>query len=309
MSVALEQAASGPAKDLALAPGGEGAPEVPPLPIDFLVLGAQKCGTTWIHHVLSQHPEVFIPPAKELHFFNKAAGLARGRGWYAAQFADAAPGQLRGECTPNYLWNHLAPEERPALGERHDLGPALAATRPGLRLVATLRNPVDRAVSAFHHHINQGRIAPDARILDHLWTLGIASMGMYARHLRHWFDAFGREPLLVLVYEADIAPDRAKPVTAERLFAHLGIAPFVVPSLYEQRNARRGYLAMRLARRLPPSSLPGRAVRRAIEAVTPQRVDRWFRFEVSAQDRAELAGLFAPYQRELEELLDRRMPW
>lgn len=307
MSTALEQRATAPAS--ALAPGGARAPEVPPLPIDFLVLGAQKCGTSWIHHVLSQHPGVFIPPVKELHFFNKAAALARGRSWYAAQFAAAAPGQLRGECTPNYLWNQLAPQERPVLGEHHDLAPALAALRPGLRLVATLRNPVDRAVSAFHHHINQGRIAPDARILDHLWTLGIASMGMYAGHLRHWFAAFGREPLMVLVYEEDIAPDAAKPATAERLFAHLGVAPYAVPSLYEQRNARRSYLAMRLARQLPPSSLAGRAVRRGIEAVTPQRIDRWFRFEVSRKDRAELAGLFAPYQRELEELLDRKMPW
>ncbi|MFZ3484032.1 sulfotransferase domain-containing protein [Sphingomonas sp. 3-13AW] len=280
-----------------------------PLPIDFLVVGAQKCGTTWIHHVLSQHPDVFIPPAKELHFFNRAPVPGREQGWYAAQFADAAPGQLRGECTPNYLWNHVDPRDEKVPGEFHDFAPRLAELRPQLRLVATLRNPVDRAVSAFHHHINQGRIPPDASILDHLWVLGIASMGMYARHLRHWFAAFGREPLLVLVYEEDIAPDEAKANTARRLFAHLGAAPFEVPSLYEQLNARRSFLAMRLARRLPPSSLAGRAVRRGVEGVTPRQIDRLFRFEVSAGERAELAKLFAPYRCELEELLGRRVPW
>lgn len=279
------------------------------LPIDFLVLGAQKCGTTWIHHVLSQHPGIFIPPAKELHFFNKASALARGPGWYAQQFADAQAGQLRGECTPNYLWNHRDARDVQVPGEHHDFAPKLAEFRPQLRLVAALRNPVDRAVSAFHHHINQGRIAPDARILDHLWTLGIASMGMYARHLRHWFAAFGREPLLVLLYEEDIAPNHAKPATARRLFAHLGVDAFDVPSLYEQLNARRSFLAMRLARRLPPSGLSGRIVRRGIEAVTPQRVDRLFRFDVSAEERAELARLYAPYQAELEDLLGRKMPW
>ena len=278
------------------------------LPIDFLVLGAQKCGTTWIHHVLSQHPDVFIPPAKELHFFNKSAALARGYGWYADQFAAAEPGQLRGECTPNYLWNHLDPRDQLVPGEHHEVAPTLAALRPQLRLVATLRNPVDRAISAFHHHINQGRIAPDARILDHLWTLGIASMGMYARHLQHWIDAFGRDPLLVLVYEQDIAPDAIKAETAQRVFGHLGLTPFV-PSLYEQLNARRSYLAMRLGRRLPPSGLAGRAVRRGIEAVTPARVDRLFRFGVTSDERAELSKLFAPYQAELEDLLGRRMPW
>jgi hypothetical protein len=279
------------------------------LPIDFLVLGAQKCGTTWIHHVLSQHPQVFIPAAKELHFFNKASAPGRGLGWYAAQFADAAPGQLRGECTPNYLWNHLDRRDRPVPGEFHDFAPKLKELRPQLRLVATLRDPVDRAVSAFHHHINQGRIAPGASILDHLWTLGIASMGMYAPHLRHWFTAFGREPVLVLVYEEDIAPNGAKAATAQRLFRHLGAGPFDVPSLYEQLNARRSYLAMRVARGLPPSSLTGRAVRRGIDAVTPQRIDRLFRFDVSAEDRAELGRLYAPHQAELEELLGRRMPW
>lgn len=278
------------------------------LPIDFLVLGAQKCGTTWIHHVLSQHPGVFIPPAKELHFFNKSSALAQGVSWYAAHFAGAEPGQLRGECTPNYLWNHLDPRDRRVAGEHHDLAPQLAELRPQLRLVATLRDPVNRAVSAFHHHINQGRIAPDARILDHLWSLGIASMGMYARHLRHWITAFGAEPLLVLVYEQDIAPDASKAATAQRLFAHLGLSPFEVPSLYEQLNARRSFLAMRLARRLPPSGLAGRVVRRGVEAVMPARVDRLFRFGVSADERAELRKLFAPYQGELEALLGRRMP-
>jgi hypothetical protein len=285
------------------------APGEASLPIDFLVLGAQKCGTTWIHHVLSQHPDVFIPRAKELHFFNKASALALGPRWYSAQFADAAPGQLRGECTPNYLWNHLDARDQHVAGEYHDFAPKLAELRPQLRLVATLRNPVDRAISAFHHHINQGRIAPDASILDHLWTLGIASMGMYALHLRHWFAAFGREPLLVLIYEQDIAPNPAKAATAQRLFAHLGVSPFEVPSLYEQLNARRSYLAMRLARRLPPDGLAGRAMRRGVEAVTPQRVDRLFRFEVSAGERGELAELFAPYRSELEELLGRRVPW
>ena len=279
------------------------------VPIDFLVLGAQKCGTTWIHHVLSQHPGVFIPPAKELHFFNKSSALSRGCGWYADQFAAAGAGQLRGECTPNYLWNYLDPRDRPVPGEHHDLAPKLAELRPQLRLVATLRNPVDRAISAFHHHINQGRIAPDARILDHLWTLGIASMGMYARHLRHWIDAFGREPLMVLIYEQDVAPDTVKPATAQRLFAHLGLAPFEVPSLYEQLNARRSYLALRLARHLPPSGLAGRVVRRGIESVTPARVDRLFRFGVSKEERVELSRLFAPHQAELEALLGRPMPW
>ena len=65
---------------------------------DFLGLGVQKGGTTSLHCLLEQHPEVFLPPVKEVHFFS--LNFAAGEAWYHSQFAGARPGQRCGEITP-----------------------------------------------------------------------------------------------------------------------------------------------------------------------------------------------------------------
>lgn len=113
---------------------------------DFLIIGAQKAGTSWLAHNLGQHPGVYLPP-DELHFFDKSARFARGRSWYEAQFAPP-PGVLRvGEKTPDYLWSEEggAEDHTPGIAER------IHGAYPDLRLICVLRDPVTRAVSAARH--------------------------------------------------------------------------------------------------------------------------------------------------------------
>ena len=109
-------------------------------PPDFLILGAQKCGTSAARHNLAQHPHVrFNTNAnehrEEVHFFDNDHNWARGIQWYAAQFQQPAP--LLGDKTPNYL--------APRCIER------IRVTLPGARLIVLLRNPVARAYSHWNH--------------------------------------------------------------------------------------------------------------------------------------------------------------
>ena len=70
---------------------------------EFILVGAAKAGTTSIFDVLSQHPGIFFPPVKELHFFDDDSCYERGREWYESNFAGASAGQIAGEATPSYM--------------------------------------------------------------------------------------------------------------------------------------------------------------------------------------------------------------
>lgn len=177
-----------------------------PLP-NFLVIGAQKAGTTWLRSLLRDHPGVYMP-GRELHFFNKDRNFARGREWYAQQFAAADDGQLIGEKTPNYLWTNVPPEGSDASNSHL----RIAETCPDAKLIAILRNPVDRAISAYNHHLCRGRLPPHVsmeRVLfgDHQALCrrhGILSMGMYDRQIKDYLTVFDRDQLLVLIFEEDV---------------------------------------------------------------------------------------------------------
>jgi len=75
---------------------------------NFMLIGAQKCGTSWLAAMLRQHPDIFVPEKKELHFFNLKSNYARGIEWYRKQFDGWSGQKLVGDCTPNYLWEQSA---------------------------------------------------------------------------------------------------------------------------------------------------------------------------------------------------------
>jgi hypothetical protein len=119
----------------------------------FLIVGAERCGTTSMYHVLKQHPAVFGTALRkqEVHFFD--VGYDRGLAWYQAQFPMRAPARLaaRGtkvapvafEASPYYMFHPLAPERI-----HRDL--------PGVKLLVLLRDPVERAYSAHANHVGHG---------------------------------------------------------------------------------------------------------------------------------------------------------
>ena len=111
-----------------------------PLP-QFLGLGAQKSGTTTLHEWLASHPQVFVPAAKELHFFS--LHYQRGVAWYSEQFAAAKSGQLCGEITPYYLFHPLAPQR-------------ISTLLPNARCIVLLRDPVERCLSHYFHSCRLG---------------------------------------------------------------------------------------------------------------------------------------------------------
>ncbi|MGH2726519.1 MAG: sulfotransferase family protein, partial [Actinomycetota bacterium] len=114
-----------------------------PLP-NFFIIGAMRSGTTALSRYMGAHPDVYVAPEKEVHFFDRLH--ERGLDWYRSRFAAATTERAIGEATQTYMYLADATER-------------MAAAVPDARLVAILRNPVDRAYS--HYWMNRSlRVEP-----------------------------------------------------------------------------------------------------------------------------------------------------
>jgi hypothetical protein len=214
-----------------------------PLP-DFLVLGAQKAGTTALYAYLRRHPQISGPSWKEVSFFDRH--YARGEAWYRGNFPNLARtrGKIVGEASPSYLFHPLAPQRARALV-------------PEVRLVALVRNPVDRALSHYHHEVALGReplsfeqaldaeeerlrgeeerLVTDPHYFSReWWSHTYKARGRYAEQLERWLVVFTREQLLVVPTD-DLAAEPER--THVRVLEFLGARPQRLesyPRVYER---------------------------------------------------------------------------
>ena len=106
----------------------------------FSGIGTQKGGPV-ASIIFKRHPNVYLPANKEQHYFT--THYEQGKAWYEREFADAAPGQIRGEITPYYLFHPKVPER-------------IYRYRANMLLIALLRDPVDRALSQYFHAFRHG---------------------------------------------------------------------------------------------------------------------------------------------------------
>lgn len=178
--------------------------------LDFIGMGAARCGTTWVARVLQAHPQVYLPPKKELHYFNKDRFYRPDLSGYAAYFRDASPGAVLGEFTPRYmLYPHVIERVWQAF--------------PETKVLVCLRHPVDRALSQYKFFRYVKRKEPEAdfrNALEGLYREDYIDKSLYAAPLKRLIECFSRERVLVLFYE-DIQ-EYPQEVTG-RLCSFLGI--------------------------------------------------------------------------------------
>jgi hypothetical protein len=175
--------------------------------LDCIFIGPDKSGSTWLYERLREHPGVALPRSKELFYFDRYHHL--GPLWLDRQFAAALPGQLRMELSHDYLFSE------PAIAR-------IAAEAPGARLVVSLREPIDRAVSAYHYLRLQGRIRGSVRLDEALMRVPeLIDHGRYGTHLDTVLRHIPREQLIVLLYD-DLKADPQ--LYFDRLCNELGIS-------------------------------------------------------------------------------------
>lgn len=184
----------------------------------FLGIGAMKSGTSLVHDLLAEHPDVTMAAhRKEVMFFDRY--WDRGVDWYASHF-EGAEG-VRGEVTPGYMFDPQAAAR-------------IAQTVPGARLFAVLRDPVERAYSQYRFFVKEHGYAGgvDAFLAEHD---NAEARGLYHAQLRPFWDHFPAEQVHITLFE-DLTTAPAEQVAG--IFAHIGVdAGFEPPSLGQRRNA------------------------------------------------------------------------
>ncbi|MEP6893327.1 MAG: sulfotransferase domain-containing protein, partial [Gaiellaceae bacterium] len=196
----------------------------------FLIIGAQKAGTTSLHAYLARHPDVLTATKKEVEYFSRH--YAKGEAWYLAHFPVALRrGRAVGEASATYLFHPAAPRW-------------VHAFNPAMKLIVVVRDPVDRAYSHYQMEFRWGRetlpfdeaLEREARELGpeldriaadplatspRLLTCSYVARGRYLDQIERWLELFSREQLFIVTSE-ELLADPADVVA--RISVFLGVS-------------------------------------------------------------------------------------
>ena len=173
---------------------------------DFIIIGATKCGTTSLFSYLSQQPQVLAPHKKEIRFFDR--NFALGKSWYLSHFPEItnSTAYITGEASPFYIYHE------PAIKRIKQLF-------PNIKLIAMLRDPVERTISEYYHAVNHGiekrslaqLIEIETEQLNTLSrseamkTFGYLKNSIYVEKLAQWMSEFPAEHMLIIQSESFFA--------------------------------------------------------------------------------------------------------
>jgi hypothetical protein len=230
--------------------------------IGFLIIGAQKAGSSSLFEYMRRHPQVHMPPEKGLNYFNMDRIHERGWQWYAAaMMRGAAPDAVCGEATVEYIngtpFGDLAQNEREVgwplrrpTGESpipETVPRRIRSALPDVKLVCVLRDPVSRAYSHYRMEVlerSETRTFEEA--IDDLMepaamarardvptrTTAYLTNGEYYRGLAGFLNVFPEEQLLV-IFSDELADDPLETLTT--VFEFIGVASDFVPENLETR--------------------------------------------------------------------------
>jgi len=150
---------------------------------DFIAVGPQRTGTTWLHYVMTPHLSLPVD-IKETDFFLR--NYSKGMKWYLSFFR-SNPASIRGEIDPNYFGEDLAQER-------------IAKDIPGAKIVVSLRDPTERAYSSYR--VMRRDAWTSVGVEETVATNRIIrESSRYAHHLAYWQRTFGAEGVLVCFYD------------------------------------------------------------------------------------------------------------
>jgi hypothetical protein len=279
---------------------------------NFFVVGTVRGGTTWLYKRLKAHPDVFMSDPKEPHFYSgvpprrKHIPHVLDREAYRRLFDGVRREIAIGEASTSYLWSHHAAER-------------ICEDVPSARIIAVLRDPVDRAFSHYLMRVREGvetrpfyeAVVDDWKRWPRRWETSdlYVDLGLYHRQVQRYLDTFGADRMMVISFgEIQRSPE----AVIGRIAAFLGIDPalFAGPAGAENAYARPAHAwarrmlgneTLRRAARVLPY-----AVRRSVKQTFLLRKD-----EKPALDRRSvqfLAPLFADDLAALRRMLARPLP-
>lgn len=197
--------------------------------LDFFIIGAAKSGTTWLSKNLSKHSSIFIPEEKELGYFcekNYLYPLQENPLYLSnnkrveSYFNGATSKQLLGEGTTSYLWDSKAPKN-------------LFHHNKNAKIIAILRNPVERLISHYRYWLQLGVIA-NQNILDTIKERPeMLELGNYSTQLIRYYDLFPNKQILILLFDDLLTNSNQILISTEEF---LGVHKFIPDNMTQIVN-------------------------------------------------------------------------
>jgi len=190
---------------------------------NFLICGAAKCGTTSLYEYLKSHPDIFMPLAKELDFFSNRDAMTLSE--YENQFCGWSGEKMTDEASPSYMACPDAPKR-------------IAEVIPDAKLIFLLRDPIERAYSAYWYFIWLGGINSDrsfsevvrGKSLDNFYL----KEGFYYKYIKRFREYFKRDQIYCMITE-ELKRDPLKEIS--KCFRFLGVDDSYKPDVERQHKA------------------------------------------------------------------------
>jgi hypothetical protein len=273
--------------------------------LDFLIIGAQKSGSTSLRAFLGdQKDEIFILN-RELHFWNRDGHYQDGAGLngYLANFAEAKPHQIKGEKSPSYLVS----QEAPGRIHKHF---------PEIKIIAILRNPIDRAYSAYWHGRRVGAIETTTpfgqAVRNYKVNQGkpygdMVTPGFYSQQIARYLNFFPLEQLHIISFESTLnqSSDELHGVL-KFLLPHSAIANQESQLAFPKRNVARASRFPKLNEAIFKSKLISYSTKSKIskKSLVDLKVP-----EMLEADRSFLQEIYAGENQALQSILGKNFAW
>jgi len=228
-----------------------------PLPYpQFVIIGAPKCGTSWLQGALGQHPNIIVVP-DEIEYFSSYIGK-QPLEWYLDQFEQQVKAQSASKASPYLLGEksaHYCVMSREAIQTMRDL-------LPDVRLVLMMREPVSRHWAHTKRYFSKARIAereggdvlsvPRDRLYDFITRS--RNLGEYSAMIHDWTRIYPADQLLLVAQEHALSSPQA---TFDAVLEHIGLAPSAVAGLPATYDPASIPLLLRQRNRGPSVEMPG----------------------------------------------------
>jgi len=279
---------------------------------DFLLVGAQKSGTTWLWRVLDQHSGTDLPRKKEIHFFGGAENYRKGKEWYYNHFEDLDSSKVIGEASTTYLYDNVPFWYNLSNSIEVDCSlptiPELITNElPNIKILVILRDPVWRAVSAYKHcmrKIKRVRISPRLGLRKtaiRYPKMRILEYGYYARYLKLWKKFVHPEQMLILIFEEDVVKSPEK--TVRCVYDFLGMDSDFQPEVLH-KPVHKSWSWTRIVMHYYAASFSKRlAISRVVKVF--DRFDFLRSRVIKRNDIEFLRSIYLPERQELEAIIGR----
>ncbi|MDO8471293.1 MAG: sulfotransferase domain-containing protein [bacterium] len=167
--------------------------------VDFICIGPERSGTTWLYQCLKEHPDFCLSEPKEINFFNSSQSFWRkdmagetnytkGLEWYQKHFGHCPDGKIVGEITPAYIHSQEVPER-------------IVQNFPDVKLIAILRNPIERLYSHYMYTKMKGfyELPSFEEVIEK--EKAFVEESAYFKHLQNYLKYFSKKKILITIFE------------------------------------------------------------------------------------------------------------